>query len=169
MIGGTVAAILALMIFAPFWADAQEGSVEEQNQTEAVELRGNARALEGSWSIQVTRRDCQTGAAIATFPTMTTFARGGTLQDYGVAMAPAGCGPGHGVWSHEGGRRFSAALQFFLFGADGSYAGKQIVRRQIELSRFGSGYTATGAVQVFKPGGTQINMICTAETGTRFE
>ncbi len=94
---------------------------------------------------------------------------GGTMQDYGIAMAPTGCGPGHGVWRHQSGRRYSAAFQFFLFGADGTYTGRQIIRRQIELSHSGNGYTAVGAVEVFNTGDNLIATVCTTETGTRFE
>ena len=175
-ISTAAAAILALMIFASFRADAQDGSVEvpksdEQNQTETIEQErgGNLRALEGSWSIQVTRRDCQTGAVLANFPTMTTFARGGTMQEYGVSFGASGRAPGHGVWSYEGGRNFSNAFQFFLFGADGQSTGRNVVRRQIQLSRFGSGYTSTNVIQTFNPGGTVIGTVCATEIGTRFE
>lgn len=146
-----------------------ETNSDKQTQEDLPAQRDNERRLEGSWNIQVTRRDCQTGAALVSFPTMSTFAQGGTMHDYGIAMAPTGRGPSHGVWRHQSGRRYSNALQFFLFGADGTNTGRQIVRRQIELSRSGDGYTATGAVEVFNTGGVVIANICTTETGTRFE
>jgi len=142
---------------------------DEQRQEDSSAQRDNERRLEGSWNIQVTRRDCQTGATLVSFPTMSTFMQGGTMHDYGIAMAPTGRGPSHGVWSHLSGRRYSNALQFFLFGADGTNTGRQIIRRQIELSRSGNEYTATGAVEVFNTGGTVVATICTTETGTRFE
>jgi hypothetical protein len=172
---GTTLAILMLAAFTSISAFAQEGKAnEEENSLLTLEKssdqnRSGAKALEGSWNIQVTRRNCQTGEALATFPTMSTFMHGGTMQDYGVAMAPAGRGPGHGVWSFESGRRFTSAFQFFLFASDGSHAGRQIIRREIELDRSGSEYTATGSVTVFNTGGTLIATICTVETGTRFE
>ncbi len=95
--------------------------------------------------------------------------RGGTMQEYGVSFGASGRGPGHGVWSYQGGRRFTSAFQFFLYNTEGVYSGKQVIRRQIELSRSGNGYTAVGAVEVFNTGGTVIATICTTETGTRFE
>ena len=160
IIGTTALAIFMLAMFAQVQVSAQ--ILEEVPP-------GQSRDLEGSWNIQVTRRDCQTGAALVSFPTMSTFMQGGTMQDYGIAMAPTGRGPGHGVWNLQSGRRYSNAFQFFLFGADGTTTGRQIIRRQIELSRSGNAYTATGAVEVFNTGGTVVANICTTETGTRFE
>ena len=163
--------ILMLATLALTSAFAQD-KIDEQ-QTEVTQKHSdknsNARLLVGSWNVQVTRRNCQTGEAVASFPTMSTFNRGGTMQDYGIAMAPTGRGPGHGAWSYQSGRRFTNNFQFFLFGADGSYAGRQIIRRQIEISRFGSTYTATGAVEVFNTAGMMIATVCTTELATRFE
>lgn len=172
-VGGTILATLMITMFTQISVSAQDKSNEEESSDQTRESpsehRRNAKLLEGSWSIQVTRRDCQTGAALVSFPTMSTFMRGGTMQDFGIAMAPAGRGPGHGVWSHQSGRRYTSAFQFFLFGTDGISTGRQIIRRQIELSQFGSSYAATGVVQVLNTGGTVIANICTTETGTRFE
>ncbi len=172
-VGATALAILMAAMFTQTLVFAQDNNNErnsdKQTQEDSSAQRDNERRLEGSWNIQVTRRDCQTGAALVSFPTMSTFMQGGTMQDYGIAMAPTGRGPGHGVWNHGSGRRYSNALQFFLFGADGTNTGRQIIRRQIELSRSGNAYTATGAVEVFNTGGTVIANICTTETGTRFE
>jgi hypothetical protein len=166
-------AILMMTAFAQTSVSAQDMVIEEKSdertQENASTQRKTARLLEGSWNIQVTRRDCQTGAALASFPTMSTFMRGGTMQDYGIAMAPTGRGTGHGVWSYVSGRGYNSAFQFFLFGADGISTGRQIIRRQIELSKFGSGYTAVGAVQVLNTSGIVVANICTTETGTRFE
>lgn len=172
-IGTTALTVLMLATLAQISVSAQdivnEEKTDAQTQQDSSAQRANARILEGVWNIQVTRRDCQTGAAMVSFPTMSTFMRGGTMSDYGIAMAPAGRGPGHGVWSYVSGRRYTSAFQFFLFGADGIFTGRQIIRREIELSRFGSGYTATGAVQVLNTGGTVVATVCTTEIGTRFE
>jgi hypothetical protein len=173
-IGTAALAILMMAAFAQISVSAQDMVIEEKSdertQKDASTQRKTDRLLEGSWNIQVTRRDCQTGAALASFPTMSTFMRGGTMQDYGIAMAPTGRGTGHGVWSYDSGRRYNSAFQFFLFGADGISTGRQIIRRQIELSKFGSSsYTAVGAVQVLNTSGIVVANICTTEIGTRFE
>lgn len=169
---GAALAILMIAIFANISAFAQDKTDEQQNEDQTQEnwSQGrNAGLLEGSWNVQVTRRNCQTGEAQVSFPTMSNFNRGGTMNDYGIAMAPLGRGPSFGVWNYQTGRRFTNNFQFFLFGADGATTGRQIIRRQIEVSRSGNEYTATGAVEVFNTAGTVIATICTTETATRFE
>ncbi len=169
-IAGAAMTILIVTAFGQISASAQVKEESNQPTSEnSSARRENERGLEGSWDITVTRRNCQTGEAQVSFPTMTTFAEGGTMQDYGIAMAPTGRGPSHGVWNFISGRHYTAAFRFFLFGADGSNTGKQIVRRQIELNREGNAYIATGIAQVFNTSGTLMATICTTETGTRFE
>jgi hypothetical protein len=94
---GTMLAILMLAMFAQISASAQDKNNKEESNVRTEEnlsaqRENNDRKLEGSWNIQVTRRNCQTGEALVTFPTMTTFMSGGTMQDYGVALAPTGRG-----------------------------------------------------------------------------
>jgi len=169
---GTTLAILMIAAFANLSAFAQDKTDTQPNEdqmTENSSQNENARLLQGSWNVQVTRRNCQTGESQVSFPTMSNFNQGGTMNDYGIMFAPTGRGPGFGVWKHQSGRRFTNNFQFFLFGADGATTGRQIVRRQIEVSRSGNEYTATGAVQVFNTSGTVIATVCTTETAVRFE
>ena len=169
---GAMSAILMIAVFANISMFAQDKDDELQNENQTQENWRQVRydrLLEGSWNVQVTRRNCQTGEAQVSFPTMSNFNRGGTMNDYGIAMAPSGRGTSFGVWNHQSGRRFTNNFQFFLFGADGITTGRQIIKRQIEVSRFGSTYTATGAVEVFNTAGTVVATVCTTETATRFE
>lgn len=173
-IGTAALAILMLMTFAPLSAFAQqeENAFEIQKDEQSPEdesRRSNPRALEGSWSAQVTIRNCQTGAALATFSAMNTFMRGGTMQEFSTGAAPLTRGPGHGVWSHTSGRNFTYAFQFFRFNADGTYAGLTRARRQVELSRFTTTYTATATIEIFNPAGTLVANGCATETAARFE
>ncbi len=169
---GTILTILMIAAFANISVLAQDKNDDQPNENQTRENSPQNRftgLLEGSWNVQVTRRNCQSGEATASFPTMSNFNQGGTMNDYGIAMAPAGRGPSFGVWNHQTGRRFTNNFQFFLFGADGVTTGRQIVRRQIEVNRSGNEYTATGAVQVFNTAGTVVATICTTETAVRFE
>jgi len=162
-------AILMLAVFAPIWVSAQDNVIELPNLQELPDERRNARDLEGSWNVLVTIRNCQTGAAIVTFPAMNTFMQGGTMQEFSTGAAPLTRGPGHGVWRHQSGRRYSFAFQFFRFNADGTYAGLTRARRQVELSRSGDSYTASAAIEVFNTGGILVATACATETATRFE
>lgn len=170
-IGGGILAILMVAVFAQSRVAGQEsvdGLVEDQTQ-ENLLRRKQSRALEGSWNAVVTIRNCQTGDAIRTFPRIITFMRGGTTQEFSAAGAPSLRGPGQGVWSHSSERRFSYAVQFFRFNADGTFAGSVKERRTVEVSRFGSTFTATGTAEIFDANGTMIATACATETATRFE
>jgi hypothetical protein len=169
----TTLAMLMLAVFAQSSAFAQDEAHEEksaeQKREDSSARQANARKLEGVWDVQVTRLNCQTGAAIATFPTMLTYARGGTLSDWGTGNPPSLRSPGHGVWSYESGRNYTSAFQFYRYNPDGTLAGRQIVRNQIVLSRFGSSFTVTTTAQILDLNGNVIANNCSAGVGTRFE
>ncbi len=171
-IGTAWLAIMMLATFAQISVSAQDTSNAEENGAQTQEdllKRNNPRALEGSWNVQVTVRNCQTGDTIRTFPRMNTFMQGDTMQEFAAAVAPSLRGPGHGVWSYLPTRRFSYAVQFFRFNADGTFAGSVRERRNVEVSRFGSTYNATGTGEIFDANGNLIATACATETATRFE
>ncbi len=172
-IGTTWLAILMLAAFAQISVSAQDKTNEEgngaQTQEDLLKWNNNPRALEGSWNVQVMVRNCQTGDAIRTFPRMNTFMRGGTMQEFSAAVAPSLRGPGQGVWSHLLVGRFSYAVQFFRFNADGSFAGSVRERRNVEVSRFRSTYNATGTAEILDANSNLISNVCATEAATRFE
>lgn len=168
-------AILMLTVFTQISASAQENAVideksVEQTQEEDSSLkRKNARALEGVWNHTNTRRNCATGEAIQTFAVMHTYMRGGTMSDWGAGTPPSLRSNGQGIWNYQSSRNYTTAFQFFRFNPDGTYAGKQVVREQIQLSSDGKSYTATATAQVFDAGGNVIANNCSTGTATRFE
>lgn len=172
-IGTMALAILMMAAFTQNSVSAQDKNNEEvstaQTQEDLSARRANTRRLEGSWNHQGMRLNCQTGAVIGTFSAMFTFTRGGTFWEAGTQISPALRSPSHGVWSYQFGRRYTTAFQFFRFNADGTLAGRQIVRQQIELSRDGNSYTATATAQVLDTNGNVIANNCAAGSGTRFE
>ena len=155
-IGGASLAILILAVFAQVWVSAQEQS-------------GNEHGLVGSWNVQVTIRDCQTGAALANFPAMITYNQGGTMQETALGADPLLRLPGHGVWSQHNGRRYSSAFQFFRFNPDGTFAGRNIIRGAIRLGQSGNEFTTTDTVGVFDANGNLIVTACATARATRFE
>src|SRR5882762_8771385 len=60
--------------------------------------------LQGTWRVQVTPINCQTGAPlpIPSFSALDSYARGGTLTEVvnSAAFLPGQVTPGLGVWSH---------------------------------------------------------------------
>ena len=128
-----------------------------------------AKNIEGSWDHVTTRLNCQTGAVLGTFQAMFTFSPGGTFWEAGTNLAPSLRGPSHGVWERDSPGVYTTAFQFFRFNADGTLAGRQIVRQHIEVSDDGETYTATAMAQVIDVAGNVIANNCASGVGTRFD
>ncbi len=165
-IGAAALAILMLAMVAQVWVSAQN-RISERGIQEDLSQSGGAKTLEGSWSVQVTIRNCQTNAALATFPAMNTFMQGGTMQEFSAGSSFLR-GPGHGVWNYEFGRQFAFAFQFFRFNADGTYAGVTKARRQVVLTTDNS-YNGNALIEIYNTGGILVATACATETATRFE
>jgi hypothetical protein len=131
--------------------------------------QGKSKRLEGTWLVQGTVLNCQTGQPLTppiNFSGLNTFIAGGAMFA-NPASNPARASTGHGFWEHEGGRRFSNTIVSFLFNADGSFAGTQKVTRTIELDSSDSDvFTSTNSVEITDPAGT-VTTRCSAETGHR--
>ena len=72
--GKAAALVLAGMLFVGSGSSAMAQS------------EGNS--LEGTWRVQVTVIDCQTGAVLRTFPALFAFAKGGTVTNTTAGQSP---------------------------------------------------------------------------------
>ncbi|HYJ91210.1 MAG TPA: hypothetical protein VEV84_07880 [Pyrinomonadaceae bacterium] len=169
-------AVMLLTLFGQMAVSAQDRVMElvpelRNNDASAAqsEPRDEYRKIEGSWNNVTTRRNCVTGAATGTFPSMFTFSQGGTMWEAGAGADPKLRGASHGVWRLESNGVYVTAVQFFRFNADGTPAGRQIIRQVIELSPDWTTYTATAAVQVLDVNGNVIANNCATGVGTRFD
>jgi hypothetical protein len=176
-IGGAALAILLLAISAQIWVSAQDINNEQTNNKHTQENsfgQNDDEKIVGTWDVQVTIRNCQTGAPIRTFPSLTTFMSGGTLIDSTSGIPQALKTPGHGVWNQEfGNYRFS--VKSFSFDANGNYTGYTIIRHQVNLifRRFArlqevEEYESSGTAQVYAPNGNLVFNGCSTTTATRF-
>lgn len=168
-IGAAALAVLLLALCAQVRVSAQDKSNDARSKQDTSSGQNGNEGLVGSWNVQVTIRDCQTGATFVTFPAMITYNQGGTMQETANDATPLLRLPGHGVWSHQTRRTYSRAFQFFRYNADRTYAGTAKINVQIELNRSGSSYNATGVFEFFDPNGNSIVSGCATETATRFE
>jgi hypothetical protein len=175
-IGAAALTVLILALFTQISVSAQQEEKSDQlTEIESFSLLGKAAGSEGSatgsgssWDVQVTFTNCQTGAPLRpVFPSLSTYMADGTMQEFGVG-AGLFRGPGHGVWAYTGGRSFSNSFQFFRFNSDGTYAGKIIVRKRIEVTSNNS-YVATSATETYDTGGILLMRGCATETATRFQ
>lgn len=173
IIGGAALMILMLTTFAQVRVSAQdadnEGQSKEQTQEDLSGRRGNARKLEGTWDVQVTIRNCQTGAEIRTFASIGTFMSGGTFLDSTSGIPQALKTPGHGVWSHIGGRDYRFKFKSFSFDASGNFTGWTIINQEAKLNRRADAYESAGTSEVYAPNGDLIFTGCSTTTATRFE
>ncbi len=133
------------------------------------EAESQARKLEGTWRVQVTIRDCQSGAAVRTFPALLTFARGGTLTETTTGFPPALRTPGHGFWKHTGGQTYSAVSEAFLFNPAGGWTGTQRLTQSIEFGDDPDEFNSTATNEIFDTNGGLIVTGCSTAVARRFE
>ena len=83
--------------------------------------------------MQLTVRDCQTRAALRTFPTLVTFGKGGTLTVTTAGQLPSLSTPDLGVWGHTNDNTYNAVSEAFVFSPAGAWIQTHRLTRAIEL------------------------------------
>ena len=138
-------------------------------QVPASGQNGLGSRIEGTWRVQLTFRNCQTGAALATVPTMNTFLDGGSMIATPSA-SPALTHTGHGVWKHIGGRSFINTLLLFVYNpTTGAFAGTQRVTRNLDLAEGSDEFTSTDSFETIDPNGIVTASGCVTGIGQRLE
>jgi hypothetical protein len=128
-----------------------------------------ANGLEGTWSAQVTVSDCQTGAALRSFPAMFAFAKGGSVTFTTAGQLPSLATPGLGVWHHVDGHQYSAVSEVFIFSPAGVWIQTHRLTRVIEVRDDANEFTDTIALEIFNSSGIKIATGCGATVATRLE
>jgi hypothetical protein len=128
---------------------------------------GHEPSLVGVWITEVTRRNCDTGAPIATNRVQLTYAEGGTfLETIGPSAFRSA---GNGIWKREHGwNEYSYALRFMRYDAVGVFVGSGVVRGAITLDETGDHATATATNDVLDVNGNVIASGCGTSVSTRF-
>jgi hypothetical protein len=125
--------------------------------------------LQGTWRVQVTVRDCQTGAVQRTFPTLFAFAKGGTVTNTTAGQPPALFTPGFGVWRHTDDHSYSAVTEAFVFSPAGVWIQTNRFTRAIDVDADGDEFTDTIALEILDTSGNVIARGCGTSVGTRFK
>ncbi len=171
-IGKAALAILMLAMFAQISVSAQDindSQSDKQITEDTQESLSNGQRLEGTWDVQVTIRNCQTGTAIRTFPSIGTFMSGGTMSDSTSGTPQALKTPGHGIWSYIGGRNYRFKFKSFSFDASGNPTGWTIISHEANLNHRANEYVSAGIAEVYNMNGNLIFTGCSTTTATRFE
>ena len=129
---------------------------------------GLGRRLEGVWLFDITTVNCQTGAAIATLPTLHTYLPGGSMLSE-PAVSPAVLRTGHGVWEHVAGGTFRNTIKLLRFNPDGTYAGMVTVTRDIELADNAEECTSRDTATAQDLNGNVIDTRCATAVGRRIK
>jgi hypothetical protein len=154
---GLVAAVAVALMSGPALIEAGQRDPGAQSQ---------ARQLQGTWRVQITLRNCQTGDALRPpFPAMATFAAGGTLTTSDGGLSPLVRGAGHGVWRHMGGHTFEALTEAFLFTPAGALNGTQRLRQSLEI--YPDEFNATVSAEILDVQGTLLATGCATSVGRR--
>ena len=125
--------------------------------------------IEGTWRVQVTLRNCQSGAEIRVFPALLTFADGGTLTGTSTVISPGLRSPDHGVWGHDGGRSYHAVDEAFIFTPAGVWVSTQRLSQSIELSADGDTFTSDAHTEFFDTLGNLTSSGCATAVATRMK
>ena len=128
-----------------------------------------SQRIDGTWRVQVTIRDCTSGAALRTFPAFLTFAQGGTLTETTTGFPPSLRTPGHGFWSHLTGHGYSAVSEAFLFNPAGVWTGRQRLTQVIEIGDQANELSSTAINEIFDTNGNLIVNGCATAVGSRME
>jgi hypothetical protein len=134
--------------------------------TRAQENDSHGGKIEGTWRVQVTVRNCQSGDPIRTFPAMLTFASGGTLTGTTTAFPPASRGGDFGVWQFNGSGRYSAVSEAFLFNG-GVWSQTQRITQSISLSQDANTFSSDAHTEFFDTSGALLSSVCATAEATR--
>lgn len=128
-----------------------------------------AATLEGTWRVEITLRNCDTGQALGVpFPALATFARGGTLTTSDGGLSPAVRGTGHGVWWRARGRTFAALSEAFMFNG-GVRSGTQRISQEIDLDHDRMTFEARVSSLVLDTAGQIVFAGCASSVGRRLD
>ena len=156
--GGVALTAMLALTATPVSALAQDTEIE--------------RSIEGSWTNQITPRDCQSGAPLLPFtiPGLLTFHKGGTTSETAVSPGgPASRSPGHGIWSRRNGTSFGGSFVFMTFSPNGTFTGMTKVTQNLQLNATGDGFYDRATVEIFDANGNVIATGCATAVGTRFK
>lgn len=162
-IGGSALAVGLLAMLAPLLVPSLAAANDDEKR-----FNRHARLI-GTWNVQVTARDCQTTAALRTFPSMLTYHAGGTMLESTAGIPPTAKTPGHGVWSHIRDNTYHIKFKSLRFDASGNFAGTIVISQIVNLTNHGNEGESTGTVELYAPSGNLITAGCSTSTATRFE
>ena len=121
--------------------------------------------IAGTWRVQVTLRNCQTGAEIRSFPALLTFAVGGTLTGTSTVLPPSARSGDFGVWEHNGHNSYSAVSEAFLFNG-AAFTQRQRITQSITLNS-DDNFDSNAQTEFFDTAGNLLTTGCATAVASR--
>lgn len=129
----------------------------------------DSRQIEGTWRVQITLINCQTGTPVAApFPALATFVRGGTVVTSDGGSSPTSRGAGHGIWRFVAPGAYEALTEAFLF-TNGVRTGLQQIRQEIQIFPDGYEFVSRVSSRVLSVDGSTVFVGCATSVGQRME
>ena len=152
---------------APDAVKSQLPDAKERSESKGSQSKGER--IVGTWRVQVTLRNCQTGSGLRVFPALLTFADGETLTGTSTVLSPAMRSGDFGIWSHTGGHSYRAVDEAFIFNPLGVWVSTQRLTQEIELAPDADSFTSNAHVEFFDTLGNVTNTGCATAVATRME
>jgi hypothetical protein len=118
------------------------------------------------WDVNVTIRQCDTGAPVAAIHATNMFIQGGTLSETSNDLLR---GSSLGTWRQASTRGHTAVFRFFTFNPDRSFAGRNKITRAIKLSADANGFVANAVFEIFDVNDNLVATGCGTEKAKRLE
>ena len=119
---------------------------------------------EGTWNLNVTVVNCQTGALIRTVNSLQMFSHDGSLTE---TANTASRGGSVGKWSHVDGNTYTTQFWFYRYNPDGTFKSMAEGLNKLELSGDGTHFTASGIVTDYDATGNVISVGCVTHAAQR--
>ncbi len=158
LISSMIAILLAITTF-----QATAAAQKETTRSNAQHSR-----IVGVWETQVTIRNCETGAPLASFMGMNKFELGGTMQAI-PSTSPMLLSAHAGIWNWVGRNDYEVAFKMFRFDAGGNNVGWNIVRFDVQINSAATEISADGVAELYDTQGNLIGVSCPTFEGTRFQ
>jgi hypothetical protein len=127
-------------------------------------------SLEGTWRLQVTVRNCQTGDPLRpTFPALFAFAKGGTATNTTAGQLPSLFTPGVGVWRRTEDHTYRAVFENFVFSPAGAWIQTHRFTHTIEIDNDADRFTGTIKLEIFDTNDNPIGTGCGTSVANRLK
>jgi len=125
--------------------------------------QGN-HSIEGTWNLNVTVVNCQSGALIRTVNSLQMFSHDGSFTETANTYLR---GSSLGKWDHAEGNMYISTYWFYRYNADGTFKSIAEGVNKEELSGDGTHFTASGIITDYDATGNVISVGCVTHAARR--